>query len=46
MSHAAVLTADTFEDVELWYPYYRLQEAGHQVDLVGCEAETTHEGKR
>ncbi|MFP3883589.1 MAG: type 1 glutamine amidotransferase domain-containing protein [Actinomycetota bacterium] len=46
MSHVAVLTADTFEDVELWYPYYRLQEAGHQVDLVGCEAETTHEGKR
>lgn len=46
MSHVAVLTADLFEDVELWYPYYRLQEAGHQVDLVGCEAKTTHEGKR
>lgn len=46
MSHVAVLTADLFEDVELWYPYYRLQEAGHQVDLVGCEAGTTHKGKR
>lgn len=46
MSHVAVLTADLFEDVELWYPYYRLQEAGHQVDLVGCETGTTHKGKR
>lgn len=46
MSHVAVLTADMFEDVELWYPYYRLQEAGHDVDLVGCKAGTTHEGKR
>lgn len=46
MSHVAVLTADLFEDVELWYPYYRLQEAGHRVDLVGCEADTTHKGKR
>lgn len=46
MTHVAVLTADLFEDVELWYPYYRLQEAGHQVDLVGCETGTTHKGKR
>lgn len=46
MGHVAVLTADMFEDVELWYPYYRLQEAGHGVDLVGCEAGTTHTGKR
>lgn len=42
----AVLTADLFEDVELWYPYYRLREAGHEVDLVGCDEGTTHEGKR
>lgn len=46
MSHIAILTADLFEDVELWYPYYRLQEAGHRVDLVGCEAGTTHQGKK
>lgn len=42
----AVLAADLFEDVELWYPYYRLLEAGHQVDLVGCEAGATHQGKK
>lgn len=42
----AVLAADMFEDVELWYPYYRLLEAGHDVDIVGCEAGTTHNGKK
>jgi len=42
----AVLVADLFEDVELWYPYYRLLEAGHSVDLVGCETDTTHTGKQ
>lgn len=35
-----------FEDVELWYPYYRLQEAGYRVEVVGCEANTSHRGKR
>lgn len=34
-----------FEDIELWYPYYRLLEEGHRVDLVGCESEATHKGK-
>lgn len=42
----AVLTAELFEDVELWYPYYRLLEEGHEVDLVGCEAGATVPGKR
>ncbi len=42
----AVLTADMFEDVELWYPYYRLLEGGHQVELVGCQAGVTHQGKK
>ena len=40
------MTADLFEDVELWYPYYRLLEEGHTVDLVGCEAGVTHPGKK
>ncbi|MEX1288024.1 MAG: type 1 glutamine amidotransferase domain-containing protein [Acidimicrobiia bacterium] len=42
----AILTADLYEDIELLYPYYRLQEAGHEVELVGCEANHRHEGKR
>lgn len=33
----AVLIAPLFEDSELIYPYYRLQEAGHEVLLVGPE---------
>lgn len=46
MKHVAVMTADLFEDVELWYPYYRLLEEGHHVDLVGCEKGKTHTGKK
>ena len=46
MKHIAVMTADMFEDVELWYPYYRLLEEGHSVDLVGCEKGESHTGKR
>lgn len=42
----AVLVADMFEDVELWYPYYRLLEAEHEVHLVGCEAGSSHTGKK
>ena len=30
----AILVEDMYEDLELWYPYYRLQEAGATVDLV------------
>lgn len=46
MKHIAVMTAEMFEDVELWYPYYRLLEEGHRVDLVGCDEGKTHTGKR
>jgi protease I len=42
----AVLVADLYEDVELFYPYYRLLEAGHDVQLVGCERGVEHTGKR
>ena len=35
-----ILAADLYEDQELWYPYYRLQEAGADVTLVGPEATT------
>lgn len=42
----AILTAPLYEDVELLYPYYRLLEAGHDVELVGCEAGREVTGKR
>lgn len=35
---ALILTADGFEDSELFYPYYRLQEAGVRVDVAGPKA--------
>lgn len=31
----AILVEDEYEDPELWYPYYRLLEAGADVTLVG-----------
>ncbi len=31
----AVLAEDNYQEMELWYPYYRLVEAGAQVTLVG-----------
>ncbi|MCG7844008.1 MAG: type 1 glutamine amidotransferase [Methanomassiliicoccales archaeon] len=36
----AVLVEDDYEDLELWYPYYRLVEAGYAPVLVGPEAMT------
>ena len=35
-----ILVEDMYEDLELWYPYYRLLEAGAQVVMVGPEART------
>jgi protease I len=34
----AVFAEDLYEDPELWYPYYRLLEAGAEVHIVGPEA--------
>ena len=31
----AILVEDFYEDLELWYPYYRLKEAGAEVVLLG-----------
>jgi len=45
MSKAIVLLENGFEDTELTYPYYRLQEAGLEVDLVAEEAEKVYESK-
>jgi protease I len=42
---AAVMIGPLFEDSEATYPYYRLQEAGASVVLVGLEAGATVTGK-
>lgn len=31
----AILAEELYEDMELWYPYYRLKEAGADVKIVG-----------
>jgi protease I len=31
----AILAEDFYEDMELWYPYYRLLEAGAEVKIIG-----------
>ncbi|RLE36743.1 protease, partial [Candidatus Acetothermia bacterium] len=34
----ALLVADSYQELEFWYPYYRLQEEGAEVVPVGSEA--------
>ncbi len=34
----AVLVSDMFQELEFWYPYYRMQEEGAEVVAVGPEA--------
>ena len=41
----AILIEQIFNDLEFWYPYYRLKEAGAQVVVVGSEAAQTYKGK-
>lgn len=38
----AVLVEDDYEDLELWYPYYRLREAGYEPLLIGPREGTYH----
>lgn len=41
----AVLVEKLYEDLELWYPVYRLREAGCQVRIVGPRAGETYASK-
>jgi protease I len=43
---AAVMIGPLFEDAEAIYPYYRLQEAGATVGLVGIDGGETVRGKK
>lgn len=45
MPKAIVLLEDGFEDTELTYPYFRLQEAGFDVSLVADEGGAAKESK-
>jgi protease I len=46
MSKIAMLVDEMFEDSEFRVPYDRLRAAGHQVDIVGLEADKHVEGKK
>jgi protease I len=43
--HAAILVEQQYQELEVWYPYYRLREAGCQVVTVGPEAGKTYPSK-
>ena len=43
---AAVAIGPMFEDSEVTYPYYRLLEAGAEVELIGARADETLTGKK
>ena len=40
-----IFTGDIYEDLELWYPKLRLEEAGAATTLAGPEAGQTYTGK-
>jgi protease I len=41
----ALLAEDLYEEMELWYPFYRLQEAGATVTIVGTGRAASFSGK-
>ena len=46
MAKVLMLTHDGVEDREMAYPYYRMQEAGYQVEVVGPQRGKTYTGGR
>lgn len=43
--HVLILTGEIYEDLELWYPKLRLEEAGAKVTIAGPAADTCYSGK-
>jgi protease I len=41
----AMLVDELYQVLEVWYPYYRLVEAGYKVDLVAAEAQKEYKSK-
>lgn len=44
-TRVAVLVEEIYEDLELWYPALRLQEAGAEVSIIGPRAGETYKSK-
>lgn len=45
MQSILLFVHDIYEDLELWYPKIRLQEAGFKVVVAGPEKKTVYKGK-
>lgn len=45
MKKIAIFIENAFDERELIYPYYRMQDEGFEVDLVGSEKNTVYHGK-
>ena len=45
MKKVLIFVENGFEDRELMIPYYRFQEAGYKVDIVGPKANITYNGE-
>ena len=41
----AIMVDEMYQVLEVWYPYYRLKEAGIEVDLVAAEAKRHYHSK-
>jgi len=41
----AVMVDEMYQVLEVWYPYYRLKEAGFAVNLVAAEANKQYHSK-
>ena len=41
----AVLVENLYEDLEFWYPYYRLKEEGVELTVVGTGSGSVYKGK-
>lgn len=41
----AIMVDEMYQVLEVWYPYYRLKEAGIEVDLVAAEAKKQYHSK-
>ncbi len=45
MAKVLMLIENGFQDAEALYPYFRMQEAGYEVELAGPEGGLTYKGK-
>ena len=41
----AILVDNLYQEMEVWYPYFRLQEAGAEVVTIGAKANETYTSK-